>query len=323
MAESVLVHLAAGIGNIVLATPLLVALGELGFRVDVWLSADYPQTADLLRPWKVVHRVFQGASLPSTQQYAYVIAATPPFYWSRFAARFAGLKNLVPRPPAWLFYQNEQEFYLSFARHMGMSLGQRQFCVLPIAPNDSFEVSSRTVVLAPGCKTGEMTAKRWPHFPQLAEAFADVALVGTGNDLRGYDGRELKFPSHVRSFVDRLTLRQTAELLAAAGVVVAGDCGLAHIAAAVGTLTIMIFGPTPDRTLGALPPNVTVLRRGLACEPCWFGARFGVCGKKMTCLEELMVETVVAAIEQQCLTPNFRGTRQLSDEIQKASAPVG
>ena len=52
-----LVHLASGIGNIVLATPLLVALAELGFTIDVDLDADYPQTADLLEPWSIIRRV--------------------------------------------------------------------------------------------------------------------------------------------------------------------------------------------------------------------------------------------------------------------------
>ena len=57
---SCLVHLASGIGNIVLATPMLVALDELGFEIDVCLDADYAQTVDLLRPWSVVRSVSVG-----------------------------------------------------------------------------------------------------------------------------------------------------------------------------------------------------------------------------------------------------------------------
>ena len=51
--EAILVHLASGIGNIVLATPLLVALAQMEFSIDVLIQADYPQTADLLRNWRV------------------------------------------------------------------------------------------------------------------------------------------------------------------------------------------------------------------------------------------------------------------------------
>ena len=60
--HTVLVHLASGIGNIVLATPLLIALNHMGFVVDLLLHADYPQTADLLRDWSVIREVYDGRS---------------------------------------------------------------------------------------------------------------------------------------------------------------------------------------------------------------------------------------------------------------------
>ena len=141
-----------------------------------------------------------------------------------------------------------------------------------------------------------MAAKRWPYFPELAERFADVALVGTADDLRKSDGSLFQFPAHVRSFVDKLTLRETAELLAAAGAVVSNDSGLAHIAAAVGTPTMMIFGPTPHTTLGQFPANVKVIRQGLECEPCWFNQKFRACAERLDCLRFLAVETVEQAV---------------------------
>jgi hypothetical protein len=77
------VHLAAGIGNIVLATPLLVALYESGFGTDLVLAVDYAETADLLRPWSAVREIFTiGNALHSSQKYSYVIPAIPPFYWA-------------------------------------------------------------------------------------------------------------------------------------------------------------------------------------------------------------------------------------------------
>jgi hypothetical protein len=294
----ILVHLGAGIGNIVFATPLLVALGEMGFAVDVWLAADYAQTADLLRPWDMVRCVHTNAAVPPPfGRYSHVLPATPPFYWRRFAPFFAKATNLVPRPHESLFYQDEQEFNLSFARALGYATRRKPFCTLPIPADQSCGVTSRTVVLAPGCKTGEMSAKRWPHFAELAEAYEDVAVVGTTDDLHRFDGSRFCFPSHVKMLAGELTLRQTAEVLASAGVVVANDSGLAHVAGAVGAQTIIIFGPTPERTLGRLPPNVTVLRQGLPCEPCWFQARFRACGRHITCLEGLTVEAVIETIK--------------------------
>ena len=53
---------------------------------------------------------------------------------------------------------------------------------------------------------------------------------------------------------------------------IGNDSGLFHMAAAIGTPTVRLFGPTSHLSLGQFSPNVQVLRAGLACEPCWFGA---------------------------------------------------
>lgn len=291
--RTLLVHLASGIGNIVLATPLLVALHQLRFTVDVLLDADYRQTSNLFRDWSIVREVFSDRSeILTLSSYDSIVPAIPPFYWPRFFGYYNKDSRIIRRPPDSLFYQDEQEYYLKFAREVGYPDNLRPFYRLPVYPSDAFGVTSQTLVISPGCKTGEMAAKRWPYFPQLAEAFKDVVIVGTADDLYQNNGVPFHFPAHARSFVGKLNLRETAELLAAAGIVVGNDAGLSHIAAAVGTPTVIIFGPTPHLSLGQFPPNVKVLRTNLACEPCWFGARLHACSAQINCLRQLKVEVV-------------------------------
>ncbi len=327
MARTCLVHLASGIGNVVLATPLLIVLDELDLAVDVCLDADYAQTATLLQPWSVVRAVHVDGIAAAVARGAYdiVVPAVPPFYWGRFARTYAAVgmptryvgagfsrpdrtgasgPAIVTRPPDGLFARDEQAYYLAFAHTLGAGAERRPLPVLPIGPRDEeSRVGPGTVVLAPGCKTGIMAAKRWPHFPELAARFADVVVVGTSDDLRRHDGRPMRFPGHVRSLADRLTLRETAELLAAAPIVVANDSGLAHVAAAVGVPTLMLFGPTDHACLGPLAPNVDVLRTGLACEPCWTAGRLAVCRGRVDCLQSLSVDRVVTAIEARLGAP--------------------
>jgi len=312
MPRRCLVHLASGVGNVVLATPLLVALDELGYAVDVCLDADYPQTAGLLQPWSVVRAVHGGglaalmramrADGAATLRWDTIVPAVPPFYWRRYAPAYKALKHsvgsgrIVPRPPDRLFARDEQAFYLGFARELGYPDDSRPLPQLPIGSCEAEDrVGVQTVVLAPGCKTGTMTAKRWPHFEALAMRFADVVVVGTADDLRHFDGRSMQFPAHVRSLVDRLSLRETAELMAASALVVGNDSGLSHVAAAVGVATLMLFGPTDDACLGPLPPNVTVLRTGLPCEPCWRLSPLAACRRRIDCLAQLDVERVERA----------------------------
>lgn len=301
----VLVHLAAGVGNIVLATPLLVALDRAGFAVDVLLDADYPPTAELLKGWSTVREVFGCGARRASHlfgRYDALVPAVPPFYWPRLARFYprAARPMMTRRPPDAIFYRDEQTYYLACA---GALLAGRAADAdgdaaappvyrLPVAPSDEYGTGPQTLALAPGCKGGEMGAKRWPYFAELAARFADVVVVGTAEDLRRADGTNIEFAPHARLFVDRLSLRETAGLLASCGAVVANDSGLAHVAAAVGVPVVMIFGPTPERTLGPLAPNVTVVRAGLACEPCWFGERLRACAGRLDCLREISVARV-------------------------------
>lgn len=305
MPRSCLVHLASGVGNIVLATPLLVALDELGHTIDVCLDADYAQTADLLRPWSVVREVYTNGAIVASRQARHdvLVPAVPPFYWPRFASVYRAARagaEVIRRPSDRLFAADEQGYYLAFAEALGYTTERRPPPTLPIGSlAGEARAGLDTVVIAPGCKTGIMAAKRWPHFSALTDRLDDVVLVGTSDDLRHHDGAVMRFPPHVRSFVDRLTLRETVELIASAGVVVANDSGLAHAAAAVGTPTVMLFGPTDHACLGPLPPSATVLRAGLPCEPCWTRARLAACGSRVDCLRALGVDLVERAVRSQ------------------------
>lgn len=93
-------------------------------------------------------------------------------------------------------------------------------------------------------------------------------------------------------------------LLRRCRVVIANDSGPVHIAAAVGTPVVAIFGPTNHRAWGPYPtddPRHRVVREPLACEPCIHrGHRFGTpegCAAR-TCLAILRPISVLAAVDQ-------------------------
>jgi ADP-heptose:LPS heptosyltransferase len=300
--DSVLVHVASGVGNIVFASPLLLVLSRHRFIIDVLIDGDYRGTADLFRGWSALLNVYDGAGGEQPlNHYDICVPAIPPFYWNRYAARYRAVANAINRPPDELFYRNEQAYYLEFARELNCSVSPPPHCFLPVPADETCGVTGRTLVLAPGCKTGVMAAKRWPHFPELASLYDDVTVVGTEDDLYYYNGTPMRFPAHVRSVVGRLSLRETAGVLAAAGAVVANDSGLGYVAAAVGVPTILLFGPTSDAVLGSFPPNVKLLRAGLPCEPCWHGKRLTACASRIDCLPAIGVETVADAVAERLM----------------------
>src|SRR5947209_8354719 len=111
--RSVLVHLASGVGNIMLATPLLVALSRRFAVIDLLLHADYPGVDALFRDWSALRTVYDGrtGACPS-ERHDIAVPAIPPFAWWQFARLYRNQSNAVARPPDALFYRDEQQYYL-------------------------------------------------------------------------------------------------------------------------------------------------------------------------------------------------------------------
>lgn len=60
--KTVLVHLASGVGNIVLATPLLVSLSRHGYTLDLLVDGDYQGTAGLFDGWSALRNLYDGTA---------------------------------------------------------------------------------------------------------------------------------------------------------------------------------------------------------------------------------------------------------------------
>ena len=67
----------------------------------------------------------------------------------------------------------------------------------------------------------------------------------------------------------KTSLTQLAALLQRADIMISGDSGPMHIAAAVGTPLIAIHGPTDPAHSGPVSPSATILRSGIWCSPCY------------------------------------------------------
>jgi heptosyltransferase III len=94
----------------------------------------------------------------------------------------------------------------------------------------------------------------------------------------------------------RLSLRELAALTAQARLFVGVDSAPMHIAAAMGTPTVALFGPSGDKEWG--PWNVAhrVVTADFSCRPCGLDGCGG--GKVSECLTTLPVDKVLAACDE-------------------------
>lgn len=118
-----------------------------------------------------------------------------------------------------------------------------------------------------------------------------ISVVLTGGEAGPLDRIQARMTTEAVNLGGRTTLRELAALYQHAALVVTTDSGPMHLAAAVGTPVVALFGPTdPDRT-GPYGPGHRIIRRGLSCSPC-----FRKACKAPRCMTDISVEEVFAAV---------------------------
>jgi heptosyltransferase-2 len=166
-----------------------------------------------------------------------------------------------------------------------------------LATRFGLEPGDSIVALAPGAAFGP--SKRWPeeHFRALALRLVELGRIvlvlggpdeeATGEEIvRDTDGAG-------RNLCGRTSLTDAVDLLALADVAVANDSGLAHVAAAVDTPVVVLFGPTSPRFAAPLTARSEKVYLGLECSPCF--ERSCPLGHHR-CLRDITVDEVVRAI---------------------------
>jgi heptosyltransferase-2 len=123
--------------------------------------------------------------------------------------------------------------------------------------------------LAPGSVWG---TKRWPYYPELAQQLAPhgrMVVIGGREDAPHAKAILAVSPNAIHA-VGRLPLLASAELIRRCAVLVTNDSAPEHLASAMGTPTVAIFGPTiPGFGFGPLAPRATVVGHdALPCRPC-------------------------------------------------------
>ena len=119
--------------------------------------------------------------------------------------------------------------------------------------------------------------KEWPpeRFATVATALAaddgaTIVLLGAEGDRAQVDGVRQALPPDLAliDLVGRTPLIELAAVLARLSVLLTGDTGPAHLAAAVETPVIAIFGPTDPNRYAPLTPHAEVVHADLWCRPC-------------------------------------------------------
>ena len=119
-------------------------------------------------------------------------------------------------------------------------------------------------VLSPG---GGWTSKCWPaeRYGELSRVLAQrygwTSIVSFGPDEEGLAEAVRRSAGSPEAFVQRINLKQLVPLLRRAKLVIAGDTGPLHVASALGTPVIGLYGPTDPTRNGPFSAGGVVVRK--------------------------------------------------------------
>ena len=315
----------AFLGDVILTTPLLSVLAERHGPVDVVttpaaasLLDHHPAVGDVVRydkhgagrGWKPFYRLgrelrtrgYDRVYLPHQSLRSALLAL-----WSGarerigFADSVAAVtytsRVLRPRDG------HEVERLLALA-------GVRPGDVAPpvslgLAPTDlaaadawlvSHGVGPDFVAIAPG---SIWATKRWPYYAELAAGLdRTVVIVGSAEDTQLADAIVEAARGRAVSAAGALSLRGSAALIRRAAVLITNDSAPLHLATAVGTPVLVMFGPTvPEFGFGPRRTGDIVLGHDeLPCRPC---SKHGPPACPLghhRCMRDLSVTEVAAAL---------------------------
>ena len=150
---------------------------------------------------------------------------------------------------------------------------KRKQAALELLKANGADLANKTVALCPGSTNSR--AKRWhaASYAKLADLIientnANVVLIGASDETEVSNQILSLTESKPILLTGKTGLAESAAVLSVADWLVTNDTGPAHVAPAVGTKTIVIFGPTVPATTRPFSDLAQIVRKPPACAPC-------------------------------------------------------
>lgn len=326
---SVLLVRFSSIGDLILVTPLLRALRARhpGARLTMVVREDMAET--LRHNPRLTELVTYARGTPLTELAAR-LRATP---WTHRLDLHGSLRSLALRQlvgGSWTTYPKHRVRRALLVR----TAGRRGGALAPVAeryfeaaagldvrpdggPAEFFTTreaereadaflhehglgQQRTLIaLAPGAAhfTKRWPADRWAALVRRLRGNADLVILGGPAEAEVAAALVEAGGRAAASAAGRFTLTGTAALLKRARALVSGDTGVLHLATAVGTPLVGLYGPTVEQ-FGFFPyhARATVVQRPLACRPCSTQGGPACPLGHHRCMTEILPEDVAGAL---------------------------
>jgi lipopolysaccharide heptosyltransferase I len=177
-------------------------------------------------------------------------------------------------------------------RHL--ELGQIEPCFPVRFPDRTLDIDRPRVAILPSSR---WATKNWPvsRFAEVAgrlvdEEGAGLFLLGARADAAACAEIAEAVDGHAVNLAGKASLVETGGYLQQMDLLIANDSGPVHMAAAVGTPTLVMFGPTDPGRTGPYGAGHRVVTTPVPCRPCLSRT----CARKdLACMTGILPEQVV------------------------------
>ena len=237
------------------------------------------------------------------------------------------LTDRVPVSASPAHLEHEADIYLDLARALKLKMDHPQMSFVPTEEERQTVLTSErrqvAVFTGGGSNPGmDLTAKRWPleRYREIVsklvhELDMQVLLIGGPDDAKLNQALVAGLDAPIETVIDlagKTSFGQSAAQIEACELFIGNDSSPMHLAAAVGTPVIAIFGPTSPQEYGPYPlddPKHIALWHNPKGQPCFFLGKMQPCAN-CTCMQAVTVEEVWSAVERLIEQTRAEGVKQ-------------
>jgi predicted lipopolysaccharide heptosyltransferase III len=152
------------------------------------------------------------------------------------------------------------------------------------------------------CPFGSYPKKSWSiaKYAKLLTTLAittDCYLIGATSDRAGLEKIRDEAKQNIKILAGDLPLAELAAFLEQVKLLITVDTGPMHIAEALNTPIVALFGPTDPRIWGPRGEQTQILQTPVPCAPCWGKAEC----LEHHCMEGIRVSDVLKAVNRQLM----------------------
>ncbi len=203
--------------------------------------------------------------------------------------------------------RHEVEFYMDGLHAIGYN-GITPPIQMPVASSPRLPgFKGLTIAICNGAaksETWRWERKKWWGFHELCASLwryygARIVLLGGDSDVGEMNELKRKLPSKIKVIdkTGKTSITQTAKVLTQCNILVSSDTSVMHIAAAVGTPVVGIFGSTLISKNSPWTDNSAIIRSPLKCSSCQHIFVFNLC-KDQDCMKAIKPGDVFLTVRE-------------------------